>query len=311
VSGRGAPRDVRRARLLVAALTIAAVLDLVDAWRGGPPRAPVVGATVFYFVWIGLQFVAQWLGTVAELTVTYLATVVGWIASRVAQLFISTGAVFARVWEGVRIVWSDVLRPALQWVDAWVKRIHTWLVDTFRPVFDYLREIRDRIMGLYRTFVRPVLDVIDFIRAVDQVLLQFHITFLEGLDRVLTDLERRINEPIVWLLRQLTAVQNILDRVVDGFGFFQRYALVASLRKHAPHWMAFFWADQVDRDRLHKDDFRKAQDYPDHDSDKDVVVMTEYFASDSGEAAPKIDELALMLLQVLDGTVPAPLADAA
>lgn len=290
---------------------VVALLDLVDAWHGGPSTVPAVRAAYFAFVWSAIQFVASWLGTVAEITVTYLASVVGWILSRLGSFLVSTGAVFARVWDALRIVWSDVLKPALVWVDTWVKRIHKWLIDTFRPVFDYLKEIRERIMSLYRTFVRPVLDTIDFIRAVDQVLLQFHITWLQGIDRVLTDLERRITEPIQWLLRQLTAVQNVLDLIVDGFGFFQRYALVASLRKYLPDWSAYFWGDQVDRQRAHAAKVHADDEYPPHDSVRDVVLMQEFFLTDTGDAAPKIDELALMLQQVLDDAVPVDLVEPA
>lgn len=304
---RRSPLEI--ARLVGAIAFVAVLLDVVDVVRGGPITVPAARAAYFAFVWSALQFVASWMGTVAEITVTYLASVVSWIVSRLGSFLVSTGAVFARVWDAFKIVWSDVLKPALVWVDTWVKRIHTWLVDTFRPVFDYLRELRERIMSLYRTFVRPVLDTIDFIRAVDQVLLQFHITWLQGIDRILTDLERRITEPIQWLLRQLTTVQNVLDAIVDGFGFFQRYALVASLRKYLPDWTRYFWGDQVNRDRAQAAKVLGDDEYPPHDHDKDVVVMTEFFETDSGEAAPKIDELAIMLRQIIDGTAPVETAD--
>jgi len=305
-----ARRDRRRAQLLVGVLVVAWLLDLVDAARPGA-RGPVTTAAVMGFILTALEYVWSWLGTVAEITATYLATVVSWIAKRLADLFLSTGAVFARVWDGIKIVWSDVLKPALQWIDTWVKRIHRWLVDTFRPVFDFLRELRERIQKLYDTFVRPITDTIDFIRAVNGVLLQFHITFLDGLSRILTEVERRIDESFVFVLRQLTAVQNVLDYIVGGAGFFQRYVLVASLRKHAPLWMSFFWADQVGPRRVPSPTASPDAEYPEHDLEKDLVNMREYFESDSGDAAPSIDELAIMLRQILDGSTPVAPADAA
>lgn len=305
-----AARDRLRAQLLVGVLVVAWVLDLVDAARPGA-RSPVATAAVFGFVVSALEFVWSWLGTVAEITATYLATVVSWIAKRLADLFLSTGAVFARVWDALKIVWSDVLKPALQWIDTWIKGIHKWLVDTFTPVFKFLKELRDRIQKFYDTFVRPVTDTIDFIRAVDNVLLQFHITFLDGLSRVLTDVERRIDQVYGTIISAITRVQNVLDRIVDGFGFFQRYTMVASLRKHLPHWTSFFWADQIGPRRPATSTSSPDAEYPDHDLEKDIVVMTEYFASDSGDAAPSIDELATILQQILDGATPIEPADAA
>lgn len=304
-----ADRDRRRAWLVLAVLAIAAALDLVDAAAGAAPRAPYTGAAVFAVIWIGLQFVATWLGTVAEITVTYLGTVVAWLVGRVANILISTGAVFARIWDAMRIVWSDVLRPALVWIDGTIRRLHTWLVDTFRPVFDWLKEIRERLLGLYKTFVRPVLDTIDFIRALNQVLLQFHITFLQGLDELLTKLQQRIEEPIFFLFRQLSLVQNLLDRVVGLDGFFQRYALVASLRKYLPDWVHYFWSDQIAPPRGRDGSADRTRDYPPHDSVRDKLVLTEYFETGGGDAAGRIDELKIILRQVATGTAPAPLAD--
>ena len=301
--------DRRRAAIVGVVIVAAALLDWVDASRGGPAAQPLARAAVFGFVVSALEFVWSWLGAVAEITATYLATVVAWIAQRLAQLFVSTGAVFARVWDGLKIVWSDVLKPALQWVDTWVKRIHRWLVDTFRPVFDYLKELRQRIQDFYDKWLRPITDTIDFIRQVNAVLLQFHITFLDGLSRLLTDLERRIQEPIVWLIQQLTRVQNALDLIVDGFGFFQRYTMVASLRKHLPHWIGFFWSDQVGPVRGRDGSAERTAEYPPHDWQKDRVVMTQYFRSGDGEAAGRINELALMLMNVAEGTAGNDLAE--
>jgi len=306
-----APRDVRRAQLLALVVVVAWLVDLVDAAHGGIASRPIARAAVFGFVISALEFVWSWLGTVAEITVTYLATVVAWIAQRLAQLFVSTGAVFARVWDGIKIVWSDVLKPALQWVDTWVKRIHKWLVDTFRPVFDYLKEIRQRIQDFYDKWLRPITDTIDFIRAVNQVLLTFHVTLLDGISRFLTQIEQRIDETFAFVLRQLTKVQDVLDYIVGGAGFFQRYVLVASLRKHAPHWMSFFWSDQIGPRRAATPTSSPDAEYPEHDLEKDLVNMREYFESDSGDAAPSIDELAIMLRQILDGATPIEPADAA
>lgn len=304
------PRDRRRAQLLAVLVVAGWLLDLADTARPGA-RSPIASAAVFGFIVSALEFVWSWLGTVAEITVTYLATVVSWIAKRLADLFLSTGAVFARVWDAFKIVWSDVLKPALQWIDTWVKRIHKWLVDTFRPVFDYLKELSDRIRKFYDTFVRPVTDTIDFIRAVNSVLLQFHITFLDGISRVLTDIERKVDQVYGTIIGAITRVQNVLDRIVDGFGFFQRYTMVASLRKHLPHWAKFFWADQIGPRRPSTSTSSPDAEYPDHDLEKDLVVMREYFESDSGDAAPSIDELAIMLRQILDGATPVEPADAA
>jgi hypothetical protein len=86
---------------------------------------------------------------------------------------------FAKVWDGMKVVWTDVLKPALVWVDDQLKRVYAWLKDTFQPVFDFLAEVRKRLNDFYATFVRPVVDTIEWIRQINRVLLAFHIGFLQ------------------------------------------------------------------------------------------------------------------------------------
>ena len=163
----------------------------------------------------------------------------------VGSILVSTGALFAKAWDALRIVWSDVLRPAIVWLDGAIRRVQAWLKDTFAPVFQWLRRVRDEIQGIYDRFVRPVLDTIEFIRQVNRVLLTFHITFLKKLDAELARLEHWIEEPIQWLNAKVNELINAVNYIVTADGFFQRYALVRSLGKHAPDWTKIFWLSQT------------------------------------------------------------------
>lgn len=297
-------RDRQRARIVLAVCLLAAVLDHLDGRRAGLPIAPFVGAGIFEAIWTGLTLIAHYIGVAAEVTVTWLASVVSWLASRVASFLLSTGAVFSRVWEGIKIVWTDVLKPALVWIDNAIKNVHAWLVKTFKPVFQWLRDVRERLMGLYTKFVRPVLDTIDFIRAINKALLAFHVHVLEGLDRVLADIERRIEEPIRFLFQLLTRVQNVLDRIVSADGFFQRYTMVASLRKHSPAWMAYFWHDQIGPD-VGKKDPNAPDTYPLRAAGEDAEELGAFLEGGGGKKTAVIEELSITLLAVANGeTVP-------
>lgn len=295
--------DRRLAGVVLVVVAIAAALDWYASAGAGAAAPRYVGAELFSFIVTGIQLLAGWIATAAEITVTYLAAVVSWLAGVVGSFLVSVGAVFAKIWDGIKIIWSDVLKPALVWVDKTFRRIHDWLVKSLKPVFDWLKLVRCRLNELYTTFVRPVLDTIDFIRAVNRVLLAFHIRILEGLDRVLSDLERRIEEPILWLFQQLTRVQNLLDRVVSLDGLFQKYMLVASLRKHAPLWMSYFWHDQVGPTKGRSTPER-LKGYPTREIVPDFKALSEYFDTGGGERAPVLDELALTLMAVARGEAP-------
>lgn len=220
-----------------AALLVIAWLDAHSGPRAHGAPLPLDTAAVFSAIIAGIQILAGWLATAATVTVTYLAQVVVWLGARVGSILKSTGAMFAKVWDGVKIVWSDVLKPALIWVDKQLTRLHAWLKGTFQPVFDWLKQARDYVLDIYKRFVRPIIDTIDFIRAINRVLMVFHIDVLQSLDKLLADLERRLEEPILWILTRINQVMNVIDRIVTLDGLFQRVTLIKSLARYAPDWM--------------------------------------------------------------------------
>lgn len=307
IGRRRRPLDARDRSLLVAAVALFAGAWLLDAARDAarldaPPA--IVAASVFAFIWQGLQLLAGYLATAATVTVTYLATVVSWLAGRVATFLISTGSVFAKVWEGMRVVWRDVLRPALVWVDKGLRRLHDFLQRTFAPILKWLTRVRDRFFDLYRKFVRPVLDTIDFIRALDKLLLAFHIHLLEGLDRILTQIEAYVNEQFFRVLRVLNRVQDVIDRIVDLDGFFQRYALIASLRKYSAPWMQNFWRDQVRPGGGGATGATGATTVEPRKPEDDAADLAAYFDEHAGDRAALIDELAADVMRIAELRAP-------
>ena len=217
-----------------------ALLAWLDAPASGVslrPTTPVAHAAVFEIIWTGIQILAGWVATVAEVTATYVWIALQWLAGTVGVFLRSAGAMFAKVWDGLKIVWSDVVKPALVWVDDQLKRLQTWLADTFRPVFDFLNDVRTRLAAFYATFVRPVVDTIEFLRSLNRVLLAFHITFLQALDRTLQQIEQRIEEPFLWVNAKLNEIWNALDLVVGADHLFQRLTLIRSMSSYAPQWM--------------------------------------------------------------------------
>jgi len=260
-------RRLRAARWALSLLVWAALAGLY-ALDAHAPRG-VVHADVFSAIWAGISFIANLLGTVGgaiatslEAVVAYLVTAVSWLASRVASLLFNTGGMFAKAWDGLKIVWRDVLKPALTWVDHELGRLHDWLVDTFKPVFQFLKRVQDELNAIYKRFVRPILDTIDFIRAINRVLLTFHIHLLEALDKVLQQIEQRIEEPFLWINQQLTRIWNLFDLIITFDGLYQRLTLLKSLRRYEPHWFALWWNDQVDPAKKSGSDYDRTRIFP-------------------------------------------------
>jgi hypothetical protein len=241
------PRHVQVAWMLGVAAVLALAL-LLDS--GCSPfaldRAPALRrAAAFGFIVTALEIFSSWVAAAAEVTAAYVWIALQWLAATTASFLVSTGAMFARIWDGLKIVWSDVLKPALVWIDDHLKRLQSWLKDTFQPVFDFLKEVRCRLETFYKTFVRPVTDTIEFIRQVNRVLLVFHIDVLQKLDRVLQQIEQRIDEPFLWVETKLNEIANFVNSIVTVNGLFERIRLVKSLAGYAPSWIAGFWNSQI------------------------------------------------------------------
>ena len=200
----------------------------------------------------------------------------------------------------------DGVRQLVLWTARKIKALHTFLEQKLAPVFRFLEKLRKRIDAFYKKYVRPVLDVIDFIRALNQVLEVFHIDLLQSLDAVLGEIERRIQQPFLWVQQQITRIDGWLDRIIGLDGLYQKFTLVASLRRYGPTWMQHFWDDQITPPDPATLATQRGREYPPHDSAKDRVVLTEYFRTGGGEAAATIDELGIILMQVARGTQPAP-----
>lgn len=263
-------------------------------------------AAAFGVVWTGLQILSSWIATAAEITATYLWVALQWLSSVTAGFLRSTGAMFSRVWDGMRIVWSDVLKPALVWLDGHLKRAYDWMRSTFRPVFDFLRDVRERIRAFYNTFVRPVTDTIEFIRAVNRTLLVFHIDVLQKLDRTLQQVEQRIDEPFIWIDQKLNEITNWLNRIVTANGLFQRLTLVKSLAHYAPSWIAGFYNSQIDT-KLIALKTKAIDDVPIvFDPAKPGDDLARFYRGESSDLEADVDDCLTLWREAAGVTAPAP-----
>lgn len=199
-------------------------------------------AAVFSFILTAINAVSSALGTVAgfiaaslEAVVAYLGAALAWLGRRVADILFSTGAIFARVWDGIKLLWKDVLQPMIKWIDAGLKRFESWLRKTFAPLFKYLKAFKTQFDALYLRFVQPVLDVIGFVKQLNHVLNLLHIHILDKLTEILTRIEQRIDDVVLWINGKLNEIVGWLNIIVTADGLFQRVTLLRSLERDLAH----------------------------------------------------------------------------
>lgn len=296
--------DRRRVIIVLALVAGAALGDALLRGAGRVPITPTVDAGIFHAIWVGITVLADWLGAAASVSAAYLASALSWLASRVAHFLVSSGAMFAKLWDGMKIVWKDVLRPAIKWVDTHIRNLHTWLVKTFKPVFKFLNDVRGRLQDFYKRFVRPVLDTIDFIRAINRVLHVFHVHLLDDLDRILANIERKVDGYFAWAQQQITKVENALDAIVGMGGLFQKWILVASLNRYAPTWIKNFWSVQAPATVDPSVSARRAASYPGRPPADDRDALIAYLDAGAGDKAGIILELGDQMMQIAEAIAP-------
>lgn len=224
-------------RRLALTLLVWAVLSLI-AWLDRHSGPAAHHAAVFSFLITAFGWLASALGAVGgaiatslEAVVGYLLSVVSWLVRRVANVVLSTGSIFAKAWHGIRLLWGNIIRPVVQWLDTALRRVESWLRRTFAPVFRFFRAVRAQLDAIYRRFFQPVLDSIALIRNLNRVFEALHIHVLSGLDEMLARVEQKIEEPFLWVYSRLNLLTDWVNRIVDGDGLFQRLTLIRSLER--------------------------------------------------------------------------------
>lgn len=195
-------------------------------------------AAVWSFITTAVGVIGDFFSTIGAAVETALTAVVSalaatlsWVLGALKTFIGATGSVFSKVWDGLKVVWNDVLKPVINWVDTELGKLKTWLSDTFGPVFKFLKTVRDELIGVYKRFLAPILNLIDLVHGLDQLLQVFHINLLKGLDATLESLEQRLEEPILWLNQQINKVLNVLTTIITADGLFQRITLLKSLAR--------------------------------------------------------------------------------
>jgi hypothetical protein len=182
-------------------------------------------------IWKGVQIVGHVTMAALSWSVTALWAFAQSILNGAQQVARGVRSGFFKAWDFTRSLYDDVLKPA--WTKFWslVDRVRASLEHAFRPVLDFLRHVREEILGFYTKWVRPILDTIDVTRKILRVLSALHLDFAKRLDAKLGALEDAIDRPFRLLLAEVNKIINLVDRVVTANGLFQRLALVRSIER--------------------------------------------------------------------------------
>ncbi len=196
-------------------------------------------------VFSALGAVGGAIGATVASSIVFVARNVAWLAARLGNFVVSTGAIFAKVWEAARVVWEGALRPAIQWLYRNMQAFADWLRRKLRPIFEFLAKVRERLWTIYEGYVRPILDTIGVVRYVLSVLGRLGVEWARKLDAKLASVQSVITDNFSRLVGYLNQIQNVLERTITFDFLFQRFALLHSLARDAPAVVHLWWNTQV------------------------------------------------------------------
>jgi hypothetical protein len=240
------------------------------------------------------SFIGHFLAITAKDILKLLSAVRDGIVTVAKQLVIGLwrlGRSLARALRSLAVLAFHGVKTFLTWTYQQILKLHTWLKEFFGPILKRLKELKDRIQAFYKTFVRPIIDAIEFIRQLNRILQVFHINLLTKLDTTLQQIEQRIEQPFTWVTQKITWLENWIDRIVTLDGLFQRVTLIMSMSRYAPAWMNGFWNRQIDKDRLSGDDYSRGREYPSDAKWANGKELAQFFRGEDNRMQAHIERL--------------------
>lgn len=242
--------------------------------------------------------IASFIKGFLAITVKDLLRLVKWLKDGIVDL---TKAMLDGVWKLGRALARSLvailrlagsgLKSFLLWVNRKLLALEQFLKAKFAPLLKFLRDIKQHIDDIYKKFIRPIIDTIEFIRQFNRILQIFHIRVLGKLDSTLQQIEQRIEEPFLWARQHITELENWINRIVTLDGLFQKLTLIRSMSRYAPAWINGFWNRQIDPSVASGDDYSRTRDYPSDAKWANGKELAQFYRGEDNRMQARVSEL--------------------
>lgn len=129
-------------------------------------------------------------------------------------------------------LWYNVLHGLVLAVQDIAGIVKTVFDDFLKPLLNWLRQLRQKILDIWKRFVVPVLIVIQDVRKVLAILAAFHVKWAAKLDLKLADLERKITQPLLTLLGYINQLANWMNLIATAGYLLQKPFLLNSIKAY-------------------------------------------------------------------------------
>lgn len=130
-------------------------------------------------------------------------------------------------------MWVYVIAGLIRAVNTLATALKDLYDNVLKPVVGVLQQVRQKILDLWKRFIVPMLVVLQDIRRILTILSLFHIGFAQKLDAKLADMERRVTQPLFYLLSFTNGVANFINLIVTARYLLQKPLFLNSLGAYA------------------------------------------------------------------------------
>lgn len=235
--------------------------------------------------------IGEAIGQSLEGVVKFLGEAVKGLGLGLNQLAFGVKDLGSWTWAGIKLMWEDVIHPALEWVDRQVTKLHDWLNDTLDPVFCWIEDVTAHLDKWWDKYVRPVMDAIDWFKQLAGVLDFFHIHVLDSASAFLQRLEDKVEGYRLEIRADFVKVWNALDLAIDFGGLFQRLTLLKSLRRDMPYWFRLWWSGQTDPTRTNGSPYDRDREYPQRAPFEDAHELAHFYHHEGSQFDEQVPAL--------------------
>ncbi len=189
--------------------------------------------------------------------VSGIVSVVAWIAGAVADIAAAVVAALAAVWaaigpillwlwNGLKFVWSDVLKPTWELLKSWGEKVYQLYKDHVKPIVDWIQGVAKTLRQVYKTFIQPIRDLISILEQFLRLTGLANTAIGSWLDGEL----HRLDGTIARMWEELTKPINLLlhlvnEVILDAKGILQAPLLLESTATYMGTITAQWWEHSI------------------------------------------------------------------
>jgi hypothetical protein len=153
------------------------------------------------------------------------------VIEAVAGFFVTVAKAVAGFFDRL---WNGFFKGIFSKVWNALKAAQSWLEAKLRPLINFLTKLRKLLEVYYRTYIRPMLLLIQHIRQYLQILTALHIGFAQKLDAWLAQVQNKINQSFATIIGTINTLTDIANALMDPLYLLRKPALLLSIRRKIP-----------------------------------------------------------------------------